>query len=655
MSNYRYFIRAAAGFDLTTEEGASYTQSGLVWTTDVATTVGRWSPESLGRKNTCSIVRVNLEGTLLGSDTVRVIASNGQTRKEVVASLDSSGWLFLTPEDVLAVDCAGGSQVGILVQDLSEQEMLVWLDAEASGEVPDLPLPQLEIDVTATQAIPAYNGPLIVNFGDAGSQADLTLPSLDATTPGLCSITFIRKGDPSQARIITEDAHDDVNGLIGIVESQYFLRAVGESITYRRVDAGWQRQAGVQVQSDLTTGAGTPYAIPAFREGTLYVADTVAPTGELRLPQLADVAEGCRIVIEAADLTAPGVHTLTAIGGDTINGSATEFLYTCGVVGAQVVIEQAGVTWNVSSNVGEVRTTVDVLAAGAVPTIGGQLRADIVLAADGDVTLPPPGDLPIGSSITLVRAGGVGTPRIIIDTALTTVNGVAGVTATQWYLTSIGKSIRYTTWGRGWTRDQEWAQQGSQVLSAAGAITAFAGELIVEYDGAAAGAVTLPALADVPLGASLYIFRSGLGTPTITVNNVADEVNGVPAAGGNTWRLLNTGESVLYVRVPGGWWRNQPIVFTGISSAGNITANTAREQYYEMTGGAGQTLSLPALSTVEPGTKIFSFNNSGNAHSFVPNGTDKIDGANAALPNASQKHSMIVSFGTTIGWVTITS
>lgn len=867
LTDYRNFIRTAiGGFNGVTVETAVYSQLRQVWTTPTTTAVGRFTPASLNRYNIVSVVRVMLQGVIAPGDAIRVRDSAGQIRFTRAASLETSGWFFMGPEDVLEIEAAGATAADILVNDLTDEQLQEWILSEITAGGQIIPVGQSSITIVASQVLPDWDGHLIafvdaplactvtlpplanipldakvtlirianvglptlvtdtpatdeVNgrvgaavtpynlrsvgdaitytrvpdgwtraFGDqvmpqivsaadplpippfqggtlyvesqsvlAGHQilldpladyregcrimvrciaasvanlvvptapdlingsptlnippnatalienaggmwvaiisdplnsqiipapapvgpvdgrvvvyislavdGDVTLPPL-ADTPEGSEIIFIRADGAGSGipRIVADNALDEINGRAGLVAGEYYLRSNSESITYLRVPGGWARKQGEQAPPVITS-AVNPIVVPPWTGGTLYLIDEAPLQGNVtQLPSLAAVREGCRLVILAQSPVPGTVHSLSPVLGERINGLLSPFLYTSHEEGRSVlVVEHAGTMWSAVANTEEVLTYSSIAAPGVVDTVGSQQVVRVSLAADGDITLPDPVTLPKGSRITFVRTGGAGIPRIITDNALTEVNGIAGIVATQFFLTSTGKSVTYVAWGSvgglgvGWTREQEWDQQQLVTISGAGIIPSIPGELIVDYDGGLNNNVVLPALASVPLSASIYMYRSGVGTPTISADNAADLINGTAAAGGNTWALRQSGESVLYVRVPGGWWRNTPIVFTGVTSAGAIAASEAREQFYEMTGGAGQALTLPALTRVDTGTSIYVFNNTGAAHSFVPNGTDEINGANAAWPDAAQDRTQIVSMGATLGWITITS
>lgn len=137
MSNYRHFIRTAAGCDGATADVGPYTQIGLVWTTANTGAVGLFGPSILGRSDvnnnprTVSIARVCLSGTVLGLNTVEVVNAAGQSRIARPASLDSSGWMWLNPDDSIRVTAAGATGLELFILDLDSAAALAWASGEA--------------------------------------------------------------------------------------------------------------------------------------------------------------------------------------------------------------------------------------------------------------------------------------------------------------------------------------------------------------------------------------------------------------------------------------------------------------------------------------------------------------------------------------------
>jgi hypothetical protein len=125
MADYRNYLRSSpAGFDGATPETAVYTPLRFAYSTTSTGPVGRWSPASLGRTGVASMARVMLQGVVDPAvDYVRVIDSSGGTRFDLPASLESSGWFFLGPTDVLAISAPDATRADILINDLNDEQM----------------------------------------------------------------------------------------------------------------------------------------------------------------------------------------------------------------------------------------------------------------------------------------------------------------------------------------------------------------------------------------------------------------------------------------------------------------------------------------------------------------------------------------------------
>lgn len=317
MSDYRVFERnSVGGFNGTTLDAATYTASGFLRTTTTTTAVGLFSPAGLGRlNNVASLIQVQMQGTVLGTDVLRIVGTDNQVRKSVVLSTDVTPWVFAGPLDRVGIVCAGGTQANIIVNDLTDEQLQTWINSTTCCSSPSLPLPQREIEVTATQSLPAYDGHLIVNL-DCPLDADIELPALADTTPGLCSITAIRIGNVGDPRIIPEDAADQVNGRAGIVANEYYLRSIGDAVTYFRVEAGWAMEFGDQARTQVSSNLN-PIQIPSCRSGTLYVIDTAAVLdNQASLPPLGNGTEGIRIALVNSDTQR---HQVVPQVGDLLN------------------------------------------------------------------------------------------------------------------------------------------------------------------------------------------------------------------------------------------------------------------------------------------------------------------------------------------------
>ena len=239
----------------------------------------------------------------------------------------------------------------------------------------------------------------------SAADADLSLPDLADTTPGLCSITFIRIGDPGQPRIIPEDVTDQVNGRTGLTATQYFLRSVGDAVTYRRVDAGWTLQFGDQARQ-LTTSALNPIIIPSVRGGTIYLRDTAAVLdNEARLPLTSDCEEGARVVYLNTD-TQP--HVVVPTVPDLLNDSSVGTRRV--QPGQAAVFEATAAAGWFGYGGGNQGITVSSAAAGITLSVaevnGGVTVVEMTGAAGQDLNLPTVGEVAPGSMIVVLNNSG---------------------------------------------------------------------------------------------------------------------------------------------------------------------------------------------------------------------------------------------------------
>jgi hypothetical protein len=155
------------------------------------------------------------------------------------------------------------------------------------------------------------------------------------------------------------------------------------------------------------------------------------------------------------------------------------------------------------------------------------------------------------------------------------------------------------------------------------------------FTGSSPGTVTLPSLADIPLGYNIGFRNSGSfivqfvpnGTDQIENFGASNTWSSPPAGGteiasdGTVWRLINTKNA------PGG--STFPILFTSTTNVHN--ANWGNTFIY--TGSSSSVLlNLPALSGVPNGWQI-AIKNSGTASiSVTPNGADEIEAFGASNP-----------------------
>lgn len=381
MANYRNFIRSTTGgFDGTTAESAAYAQTGLVWQTPTATAVGIWSPTALGRSNCCSLVRVALEGTLLGSDTVAAVADGGQTRVSRVASLDSSGWIFLNPTDDVRITCAGGTRANILVSDLLEEEVADWVLAEiaAGGQTENVSF----LVVTGTQAIPAWTGTCFA-FINCAAPAILTLPAA-ALQSQVSRLVLVRTGGIFP--LVQAAGTDTING----VASSGFQISGRTAIEVYRAGAGYTSSAPIltAVTNLANAVAGATVDLPQSLAPNTDVQIDYTAAGFLRLPVLAEAP----LEVDQLVQRTPGGGTSQAVliprAGEIVNGEVDGRVY----LGERGVlrIRRNTVGWCVTSDGGRRRAQKLIHAANTtLPLWGaGLLMVDCTQAAAQTETMP---------------------------------------------------------------------------------------------------------------------------------------------------------------------------------------------------------------------------------------------------------------------------
>lgn len=354
MSEPRNYIRATTGgFNATTVDTAVYTQLRTVWTTPTSTLVGVFSPLSLGRTaganapSVPSFARVMLQGVVAPGDQVRIINSAGVVRFTVPASVESSGWFYLAPDDSIGILSAGATSAEILVLDISEDNLPTLALAEVTqaagggGSSSSGIAPQDTQIIAATGTINSFDGDLIV-FVSAAAPATLTLPALGTVALG-STITVIRTGGAGLPTIVTSIPADQVNGSATASGKDYPLRSFQDEVRYIRVPSGWARPQGTPAPAVIIDGANpTDLSALSFPEGTAYVEVTNGTLGAfIDLPLLANVRVGSRFTIFNSAIVA---RTIEGQPGENVNGQAQITL----PAGKTAIVESAGGQWYVT-------------------------------------------------------------------------------------------------------------------------------------------------------------------------------------------------------------------------------------------------------------------------------------------------------------------
>ena len=197
-----------------------------------------------------------------------------------------------------------------------------------------------------------------------------------------------------------------------------------------------------------------------------------------------------------------------------------------------------------------------------------------------------------------------------------------------------------------------------QTLTVAGeAITPFAGTKTAFTSLAAAGTVVLPSLADTVEGAVLRIVRIGGAQPTITPAAITDEINGLANV---TWNQRNVGESVTYVRVSGGWQRDQGGASPETLGVSGATALTPTQDGYAavvQNSAASVAFTLPPAdgSTGQRAGAgfVLSATDPTGTHTIVPNGADLINDQSVSKILYDRQPVLVIAQGSPEDWIMI--
>ncbi|MEZ5069344.1 MAG: hypothetical protein R2847_13120 [Bacteroidia bacterium] len=197
-----------------------------------------------------------------------------------------------------------------------------------------------------------------------------------------------------------------------------------------------------------------------------------------------------------------------------------------------------------------------------------------------------------------------------------------------------------------------------QTITVAGeAITPFAGTKTAFTSLAAAGTVVLPSLADTVNGAVLHIVRIGGSQPTITPAAITDEINGLANV---TWNQRNVGESVTYVRVSGGWQRDQGGASPETLAVSGASALTPTQDGY---AAVVQNAAVSAAFTLPPADGstgqragagfVLSATDPTGTHTIVPNGADLINDQNVSKILYDRQPVLVIAQGSPEDYVMI--
>lgn len=510
MTDYRIYSRTSlAGFDGTTPETSTYSQTGYLWVTPSTSTVGSFSKTALGRqRGTASLVNVFSDGALVPGETVQVITPTGSVRQTEVFGPNGTGWMLLMPDDVVTITAPAivfQRTAEIFVNDLSDEQLAEYIANTAccGGNVPAVKVAVLTLN--APQQLPPLDGEMIV-FLNLAVAGDITLQNLADITDG-SKITFIRIG--GLLPTIVPVVGDSINGSANPLFTPYPMRSVNDSVQYYKVPGGFARKLGFQA-GPVVVGAVSPVAIPASSEGIQNVVLAIgAPGGLANLPAISDCREGFQIAFLNAGLEAV---TIVPDGTDTINNSVRTYILQAGSSAFFEVSLSvgAGVSW-IAVEQDESPLPLTGLLPGplVIPAFRGAGRLQVQTLTD--VVLPAPGTLQFGASILILSK----IPQIVTITSA----GGAGINDLPGRQIIKGRSALFVNTGTSWI-----AVDGN--FYDAPATSAFDPAVIspwtdspFHFESTAAilgHVILLPSAADVSPGSLVIIFNNSAFAGTVT-------------------------------------------------------------------------------------------------------------------------------------------
>lgn len=310
MTDYRIYQRTIAGgafFDGATVETATFSQERFNWTTTTTSVVGRWTPASLGRNNTASLVQVFSNTAAGPGDTVQVLSSTGAVRESATFQLSGSGWLLMMPDDILAVTSAASASATIFVNDLTDDQLAEYASAQAAAIAAATTTRTTVLTSAAAGVnVPAFSGIFIVEASNAAGAVNL--PALSSVEPG--DRVLVLNSGTGFINILPNGV-DLINGLTSRTLYQ------GRAAWLVASTTGWDAVGGEVQPTFLTTGVDT--VLSAWRDSP-YGIETIGGAGQLiTLPLAATVPIGAMAVLRNSSVDN---HVLAANAADTIDGAA---------------------------------------------------------------------------------------------------------------------------------------------------------------------------------------------------------------------------------------------------------------------------------------------------------------------------------------------
>jgi hypothetical protein len=419
MADYRIYRRASVGgFDGATLETATYSQSRYLWTTSDDAVVGRFEPAFIGRQDVASRIQVTADLVDPG-DLVEIITPAGVTRDSGALLVNGGPWLVAHPGDDVAVTSARATTIDIIVNDLDDSQLNLWALDDSSSSSSTADNYSEQTITVAGGAITAFAGRKTV-FTSLAAAGTVVLPSLADVVEG--AVLHIVRIGGSQPTITPAAVTDEINGLANVV---WHMRNSGESVSYRRVSGGWQRDQGVAEPETLGVSGAT--ALTPSQDGLSAVVQNAAVTAAMSLPP-ADGSTGQRagagFLLSSTD--AGVTHTIVPSGADLINDqNVSKILYDRQPV---LVIAQGDPEGYIMiGGYDQGQPDPQVLAANATLADFSGIRSFV--ASVGAVTVLLPVWANCGSDSRIYYRDGSGAGFSIDVQGADTINGVAGAIA----------------------------------------------------------------------------------------------------------------------------------------------------------------------------------------------------------------------------------
>jgi len=385
------------------------------------TLVGLFPPTILGRDGrAAALVRVWAD-RVSDSDNYAVIGSSDVADANPQSTVRASALLTtgqqgatileLGMTDQLKIATSAPTMVHIEVIDLDEAQQLAYVLAKFRNDA-EQPGGLSEITVTASQVIPSVPGHLVVNC-DMPTGGILDLPDLTALalSPG-DRITFYRSaGDPGQTLAIrTQNGSNLVNGLGGVVATQYFLRDKGDSVSYL-VTPGYTYQREFGEQASIEVMASTnPFVTYVPKGGIGFMRDEATTLdNQANLPTINDpsdfIPSGAMTILVNTDTQR---HQAVPVGGgEVINAAKTRWYIQPGMAAMFIALRSATHTGYRAIGGGNQGRTV---SSGANITLtaddvnGNVCTVETTGAAGQDLVLPPVAQVANGSMIVWLNS-----------------------------------------------------------------------------------------------------------------------------------------------------------------------------------------------------------------------------------------------------------